>query len=821
MSDWKDRAIPYDSSWKDRSSSETPTPPASPEEIGQLEALGLGVGKGASLGFSDELVGAVKAIPELLTSGLSDATKKAYYEARDKQRLLEQSAQEQNPLTTLAGELAGGILLPVGPLGAGKGMMGALKAGTVLGGTTALGQAEDITNVGQTAKDVASGAAMGAIAGPAIEGTVGALKSAGKAVFGSFEKSGKVLQAFQAGKAGKNIIGKEALERETNVLNEGAQEVIDTLKDISKDKNKWYSIGKDYAKANNKTMDINDLKLGINDYFETNNTPVEIRDKILSFLDKHGDVGLTDVTDPKKIKILFDDLVTQETQSIKEKSYLKLKQEENKIAGKAISQAENDNKAIIKNQMMELKQQAEYVNITDEKQLKQLAIQKASEAGLLKNPQEEAANAAKAYLKTAEDSYNGVENIIEPVTGKEIFKANIGENKAVRSPIPANDELISGTMNSVENKAATSIDSQMDTIRNQTINLTNKENDRIVNQYLSLLKRDNKNITADDVKNLLMSKGQLKTPELVAEQAVEAARLSRGPIQTTTEFSPELNKYILSSKEGDRDLLSKIINPKFQEETLLNPKADIQKTENIRNQLSSMSTSATNKNDFIEAQALDKLKSLTNDQYYNMMPENVANNAKQATKNFSDILTAGFGKKGQQQGGEILQNPDLTAELRKTISDSVKSGKFDEKKSIDDMFNIIKSRYPDANAQELQNKVIDQAKLVGISEATTKKAMLQQKGVMGLLGATGEGAAVAGGNLAGLAVNKFVTSPNFTTKIPMMAADLAQRGMTKYSDMLAKIGASPLSKQRALVYTLLQEPEFRNAVQTYLPNGGE
>lgn len=146
---------------------------ATPPEVGGLESVLRGGAQGLSLGFADELAGAVGAARGALSGDERDLGD-VYRQERDESRAAYRAAEAANPGLYRAGEIGGGVAGAFVPgLGVGKGLAGALRAGAALGGAAGLGGSEaDLTrgDVGGALADTAGGAAFGAIGGAAGHG---------------------------------------------------------------------------------------------------------------------------------------------------------------------------------------------------------------------------------------------------------------------------------------------------------------------------------------------------------------------------------------------------------------------------------------------------------------------------------------------------------------------------------------------------------------------------------------------------------------------------------------------------------------------------
>jgi hypothetical protein len=158
---------------------------ASPETPGYLETLAHHVPQGLSFGLSDELkgalsspVGAFHTMRELVGAKVAPEDTAEYKKVRDAERAALAATQEANPITAIAGQIAGG-LLPGGLVAKGVGALAgapltgvqtALRAGAAEGALYGTGQSDAETGTG-----LATGAATGGVLGGAIGGTVGKL----------------------------------------------------------------------------------------------------------------------------------------------------------------------------------------------------------------------------------------------------------------------------------------------------------------------------------------------------------------------------------------------------------------------------------------------------------------------------------------------------------------------------------------------------------------------------------------------------------------------------------------------------------------------
>lgn len=136
----------------------------SPAPVSKLESFGRGVAQGATLGFADEITGAIESL-------FSD---KSYTQSRDESRAAYTAAEQANPLTSMAGNLGGSLATTIVPglnVAKGAGMAGAVKTAALGGGLTGLGSSEaDLTKgdfagaIKDTVQAAVTGAAVGGVA---------------------------------------------------------------------------------------------------------------------------------------------------------------------------------------------------------------------------------------------------------------------------------------------------------------------------------------------------------------------------------------------------------------------------------------------------------------------------------------------------------------------------------------------------------------------------------------------------------------------------------------------------------------------------------
>lgn len=227
MSDWKSRALPASGTdWKSRAvqlpTSSTTDPTQDP---GALEALARGAEQGATLGFGDEINGALSTAGDVLTGQNQDlGIIDDYRKQRDDSRQLMDAAEKAHPYVSGAGNLLGGLataLATGGGSAAAEGAAGAAEAATLLdaaktgagiGAVAGLGNSKaDLTKgqLGQALNDTETGAAGGAILGGALHSAVGGIKQIA-GLTGDLKSVSDFGEAAKQGFNGRLLIGKTA-----------------------------------------------------------------------------------------------------------------------------------------------------------------------------------------------------------------------------------------------------------------------------------------------------------------------------------------------------------------------------------------------------------------------------------------------------------------------------------------------------------------------------------------------------------------------------------------------------------------------------------
>lgn len=165
---------------------------------GVLDAGARGVAQGLTANFGDEIRGLVEAsganpddpasLTKLISGALKywsgDAEAKKRYEATTaREREITKTAEDQYPIASLAGNVAGAIALPLGAAGQAatlpSRMAGGAGVGAALGGAAGVGEGVGATDsISRGAVGAAAGGVLGGIAPAAIEGVVRGARAA-------------------------------------------------------------------------------------------------------------------------------------------------------------------------------------------------------------------------------------------------------------------------------------------------------------------------------------------------------------------------------------------------------------------------------------------------------------------------------------------------------------------------------------------------------------------------------------------------------------------------------------------------------------------
>lgn len=286
------------------------------------QALGHNFASGATLGFSDELagalnspVGAVKTLLEKIGIGnIQDSDIKDYVEARDKERKLLDLLSEEHPIASFTGNVAGSF---VPSLLAGAGVLGgaakalttskkvadAAKTGALIGAASNLGASKN-DSLGADLKDVAVGSAIGGLTGAVIPAFFKGAQNVKNTAEDFIESpaTNYFAAARQAAKDGTSVIskqkgsefGKELMDL-VEKFGPNAKSTLSELGDNVKNANKL-------LKSSNKIVDASDfLNIFKEKTTELGEMGIKTADQDLGLLQKA--LSDSNISDSKSVKL--------------------------------------------------------------------------------------------------------------------------------------------------------------------------------------------------------------------------------------------------------------------------------------------------------------------------------------------------------------------------------------------------------------------------------------------------------------------------------------------------------------------------------------
>jgi len=204
---------------------------------GVLESLGRGAEQGATMGFGDEINGALSAIAQKAGEHSDENLTDLYTKNRDESRSAMKAAEKAHGFVYGAGNIAGGLgtALATGGtdlLGVG-GIKGAMLAGGAIGAVNGVGNSEKNT-LGGMANDALAGGATGAVTGLATGAALGGLKALGNAV-GDVGPIPSITGAFKQGVAGRKLFGASGAKAVNSEFGNTLSNATDTVTDALSD----------------------------------------------------------------------------------------------------------------------------------------------------------------------------------------------------------------------------------------------------------------------------------------------------------------------------------------------------------------------------------------------------------------------------------------------------------------------------------------------------------------------------------------------------------------------------------------------------------
>lgn len=776
------------------------------EEPGQLEAALRGAGQGLTFGFEDELAG-----------GLAQLQGDDYEKARDAEREANKLAAEAHPWTYHGADIASGFALPIGAIGGfatkGASTLGKIArsagSGAILGGLSGAGTSEGET-AGDVLKDTAMGAGVGAVAGPVIEGGItGASNYLGKKGqdIGAIKD---VMDFFKYGKKGVELTGPENLRTITAQGKEAvANEFIPELEQAVKLKNTMYEQGKQASEAAGKSVDIQHFESLINKAEANGADPQQIAKmrRELGILGKREEVA---VTDPAEYQKMYSEKLQDESAKLKEHAYQVQMKNAEKIGQRAYKEAEKMNKDTLKLYQAELK--AKYPTV-DDKEIMKLAEMEMQKAGALKDPSAAAKEARDKIVSDAETMFKGPEITTEPITGENLVTAQTGENKRVMEPLKLGED---GQMsNNIIPKAAMDIEKTADKNAAYAYALAERENTKAIEKMANLNRDKNMLMSRQDAVNRLKLDGKWIDPVDAAKTAKQQTRFSQEPIDIERMFSPQLGKDVLTAKAGNEELISKIL-PKFNftKEQYAKPNLDVRDVEAFRNFVGDM----TGRDKQLDFRSLDQINSVGKEvrsKYNELLGQETADAALATDRQVRTSLGE-MGVDSLINDSSIENKINLRDQLSKLLYKANTAKGANESVKIEEAFKGLKDIYKSnpkklAEVESAFASVKDKMRQAYLSDITTghNTFAIDPTSINWTMTAGGKIGMVA--NEAGLIINKIANAP--VGKLLAQSKKFAEQGYKKYSSAFEKMSSTDdINKRRALMYTLLQDPGFRNAM---------
>lgn len=140
--------------------------------------------QGATLGFSDEMVGSRDALSALVTGG---DPAEAYRRSRDLERARLRQFEQDAPVASAMGNIGGGLLTAIVPIGAAASaptfagrVARSIPAGAATGAVAGLGAGEGSAE--EQLKSAGTGAIVGGIAAPVVTGVLGGVSALGRVI---------------------------------------------------------------------------------------------------------------------------------------------------------------------------------------------------------------------------------------------------------------------------------------------------------------------------------------------------------------------------------------------------------------------------------------------------------------------------------------------------------------------------------------------------------------------------------------------------------------------------------------------------------------
>lgn len=399
--------------------------PEDQSKVSDMEAAGLnwggpvtGIKQGATLGFGDEIA-AISGAAGAKSGGDKRPFWDIYKDILDSTRAEQKQVQEDHPISTTAGELAGGFVSPLGLVG-GAAAGGAApaasflskagqmaKIGAIGGAAIGLGNSEaDLTSgdsdqVLQAAKDTGGGAVAGGLLGAATQSGISAVGAVGRGVGKIVNKmpvTEDIMAVFNKTRAGQELLGQAKNFSKQN--RDLSHEIIDGLGEIQQMARQFK--GGHEAELNNSSATV-DLKAAV--------------DKIRAKIAQLDPVKESEIKEVEAAKSMLSKMLDEQEQTVT--SFIKKPTNPNLID--AETKAERT-----------VAQKTAEAEVKDSMRVAQLEDAIAAETGSDKPNEKEIARLTK-LLKKAQGSSNTqfpAQTIVDDVTGLPVKAVDRGMGKS-------------------------------------------------------------------------------------------------------------------------------------------------------------------------------------------------------------------------------------------------------------------------------------------------------------------------------------------------------------------------------------------------------
>lgn len=291
----------------------------------ETEAALAGAAQGLSLGFSDELGAGVDVLSDVVQGQSPMSYMDKWREYQKQREAANKALQEESPWAYGAGEIGGGLvtsLVPVGGMARGATLLPrlarAMGIGAAVGTAQGIGASEaTIDKPEELAKDAISGATMGLATGGILEGgasAVGGAVKKGKEFAQDSDFLRQLGKAYDYGKKGLNFGSSSTMDKLELVPRQRAKDVVGRIFEVDQQLGQQVGAALDSAQAAG-------VKINVDPAIQANS------EKIFNTLFVQNPT-LAEILEPKTAKLLktiaqkdIGDLSPIEARALKDQLY--------------------------------------------------------------------------------------------------------------------------------------------------------------------------------------------------------------------------------------------------------------------------------------------------------------------------------------------------------------------------------------------------------------------------------------------------------------------------------------------------------------------